>query len=77
MVLAVAPAGAQVVDAATLDRLRQVIERQQARIAAQARMLEALQGEVRALARSTRETAAAASEASRVAAEATQADHVI
>ena len=36
-------------------------------------MLEALQGEVRALARSNRETAAAASEASRVAAEATQA----
>lgn len=72
-VLAVAPAGAQAVDTATLDRLRQVIERQQAQIAAQARTLEALQGEVRALARSTRETAVAANEASRVAAEATQA----
>ena len=71
--LALAPARAQAVDAAAIDRPRQVIEQQQVQIAAQARMLEALQGEVRALARSNRETAAAASEASRVAAEATQA----
>lgn len=68
-----APAHAQTVDAATLQRLQQVIEQQQAQIAAQARMLEALQGEVRALARSARENASAASQAQRTAAQAAAA----
>jgi hypothetical protein len=61
---------AQAVDAAAVQRLQQLIEQQQAQIAAQARMLEALQGEVRALARSAQESATAANAAQRTATQA-------
>lgn len=51
-VSALAPqAAAQGVDAAQVERLRRIIEQQQAQIEAHARLLQSLQGQVNALAR--------------------------